>query len=192
MTQLPALSPAERAATVERQRIAITCTATVVCVRVCVVFAIYDNNILPRLIMIIIKMLILYFIQIRHTDDFPSTGTRLVNITHLKNILLSRGFAFKTIEVFVFNYISVYLTMAGLMAFTIFILHCLLQHLIHTGLSHEHNMQKMRLLTFMQMAEERQEIYFDTIQQEMNLTPDDIEAYIIEGGTGQSFATSSD
>ena len=28
--------------------------------------------------MIIIKIIILYFIQIRHTDDFPSTGTRLV------------------------------------------------------------------------------------------------------------------
>ena len=43
-------------------------------------FAIYDNKKLPRLILIIIKMIILYnyFIQIRHTDDFPSTGTRLV------------------------------------------------------------------------------------------------------------------
>ena len=43
-------------------------------VRACVpdVFAIYDNNISPRLIMIIIKI---YFIQIRHTDDFPSTGS---------------------------------------------------------------------------------------------------------------------
>ena len=42
------------------------------CVRACVrdVFAIYDNDILPRLIMIIIKNVILYFIQIRHTDDF--------------------------------------------------------------------------------------------------------------------------
>ena len=29
--------------------------------------------------MIIIKNVIRYFIQIRHTDDFPSTGTRLVN-----------------------------------------------------------------------------------------------------------------
>ena len=29
--------------------------------------------------MIIIKNIILYFIQIRHTDDFPSTGTRLVS-----------------------------------------------------------------------------------------------------------------
>ena len=34
--------------------------------------------------MIIIKIIILYFIQIRHTNDFPSTGTRLVifNNTH--------------------------------------------------------------------------------------------------------------
>ena len=49
-------------------------------VRACVrdVFAIYDNNILPRLIMIIIKNIILYFIQIKNNEDFPSTGTRLV------------------------------------------------------------------------------------------------------------------
>ena len=31
--------------------------------------------------MIIIKIIILYFIQITHTDDFPSTDTRLVAIT---------------------------------------------------------------------------------------------------------------
>ena len=42
------------------------------------VFAIYDNDILPRLIIIIIKIIILYLIQIRHTDDFSQTGTRLV------------------------------------------------------------------------------------------------------------------
>ena len=58
------------------------CARTIVrvCMRACVrdVFAIYDNNISPRLIMIIIKNIILYFIQIRYTDDFPSTGTRLV------------------------------------------------------------------------------------------------------------------
>ena len=40
------------------------------------VFAIFYNNILPRLIMI--KISFLYFIEIAHTDDFPSTGTRLV------------------------------------------------------------------------------------------------------------------
>ena len=39
------------------------------------VFAIYDNNISPGLLIIIIKIIILYFIQIRHTDDFPPTGT---------------------------------------------------------------------------------------------------------------------
>ena len=30
--------------------------------------------------MIIIKIVILYFTQITHTDDFPSTGTRLLQI----------------------------------------------------------------------------------------------------------------
>ena len=46
----------------------------------CHVFAIFDNNILPKLIMNIIKIMVLCFIQITHTDDFPSTGTRLVLI----------------------------------------------------------------------------------------------------------------
>ena len=52
------------------------CERVCACVRACVhgcvrdVFAIYDNDILPRLIMIIIKIIIQYFIQIRHTDDF--------------------------------------------------------------------------------------------------------------------------
>ena len=43
-----------------------------VCAHACVrdVFAIYYNDILPRLIMIIIKIIILYLIQIRHTGDF--------------------------------------------------------------------------------------------------------------------------
>ena len=47
-------------------------TSVHACVRV--VFAIYDDNFLFRLIMIIIKIIILYFIQIRHTDDFASAG----------------------------------------------------------------------------------------------------------------------
>ena len=48
------------------------------CVRACVrdVFAIYDNNCSTRLIMIIIKIIILCIIQISHTDDFSSTGSR--------------------------------------------------------------------------------------------------------------------
>ena len=49
------------------------------CVRACVldVFAIYDNIFQPRLIMIIIKIISYQFIH-THTDDFLSTGTRLV------------------------------------------------------------------------------------------------------------------
>ena len=57
------------------------CACARACVSACLrdVFAIYDNNISPRLIMIIIKMSILYFIQIRQSDDFTSTDTRLVH-----------------------------------------------------------------------------------------------------------------
>ena len=65
------------------------CVCVCVCVRVCVracvracvrdVFAIYDNNILLRLIMILIKIVFRYFIEIAHTEDFPSTGTRPVS-----------------------------------------------------------------------------------------------------------------
>ena len=47
-------------------------TSVLACVRD--VFAIYDDNILSRLLLIIIKIIILYVIQIRHTDDFPSAG----------------------------------------------------------------------------------------------------------------------
>ena len=57
------------------------------CVRdVC---AIYDNNISPSLLMIMITIIILYFIQIRHTDDFPPTGTLLVSIIfHSENVFV--------------------------------------------------------------------------------------------------------
>ena len=49
------------------------------------VFAIYDDNILPRLIMIKIKIIILYFIQIRHTDDSPQRVYGLVVLKDVKN-----------------------------------------------------------------------------------------------------------
>ena len=38
------------------------------------------------LIMIIIKIIYLFFIEIAHTDDFPSTGTRLVYIKYLTTV----------------------------------------------------------------------------------------------------------
>ena len=35
--------------------------------------------------MVITRNVILYFIQIRHTDDFPSTGTRLLILINNNN-----------------------------------------------------------------------------------------------------------
>jgi translation initiation factor 3 subunit M len=49
------------------------------------------------------------------------------------------------------------------------------------GLSHEQNLQKMRLLTFMQMAENRKEIPFDAILADLQLNADQVEAFVIDG-----------
>ena len=60
---------------------AYVCTRMLACVRD--VFAIYDNKIWPRLIMIIIKIIILYFIQIRHwcfpLNGYPSSSNNNVS-----------------------------------------------------------------------------------------------------------------
>lgn len=42
-------------------------------------------------------------------------------------------------------------------------------------------MAKMRLLTFMGMAVEFKEISFDTMQQELQIGADDVEAFVIDG-----------
>ena len=47
------------------------------------------------------------------------------------------------------------------------------------GLSHDENVHKMRLVTFMQIAEGKSEISFETIKQELQLPANDIEAFII-------------
>nr|CAD7443854.1 unnamed protein product [Timema bartmani] len=48
------------------------------------------------------------------------------------------------------------------------------------GLNHEQNMKKMRLLTFMQLAEGSSEMTFETIQQELQLQDDEVESFIID------------
>ena len=53
--------------------------------------------------------------------------------------------------------------------------------LCYSGLLHEQNMAKMRLLTFMGMAVESKEISFDTMQQELQIGADDVEAFVIDG-----------
>lgn len=46
-------------------------------------------------------------------------------------------------------------------------------------------MAKMRLLTFMGMAVENKEISFDTMQQELQIGADDVEAFVIDGKKSQ-------
>ncbi|XP_059482358.1 eukaryotic translation initiation factor 3 subunit M [Neocloeon triangulifer] len=48
------------------------------------------------------------------------------------------------------------------------------------GLNHEQNMKKMRLLTFMQLAESSSEMSFSKIQQELQLEDGQVESFVIE------------
>jgi len=50
-----------------------------------------------------------------------------------------------------------------------------------TGLSHEDNIHKMRVLTFVQLAEGKPELSFDIIEKELQLEPHDVEPFIIDG-----------
>ncbi|CAF3683832.1 unnamed protein product [Rotaria socialis] len=49
-----------------------------------------------------------------------------------------------------------------------------------SGVKHERNLTKMRLLTFILIAESQKELTFDAIQKEMQISADDIESFIIE------------
>lgn len=42
-------------------------------------------------------------------------------------------------------------------------------------------MKKMRLLSFMQLAESNPEISFDVIEKELQIKPGEVECFIIEG-----------
>lgn len=49
------------------------------------------------------------------------------------------------------------------------------------GLNHEQNMKKMRLLSFMQLAESNPELTFDQLQKELQIKEEEVEPFIIEG-----------
>lgn len=48
------------------------------------------------------------------------------------------------------------------------------------GLNHEQNMKKMRLLTFMQLAESHPEMSFELVQSELQIPASEVEPFIIE------------
>lgn len=56
---------------------------------------------------------------------------------------------------------------------------------LSAGLSHEQNTAKMRLLTLMGMAVENKEISFDTLQQELQIPEEEVEAFVIDGKQSQ-------
>ena len=53
--------------------------------------------------------------------------------------------------------------------------------LICPGLTHEKNLHKMRVLTFMSLGEAKSEVSFDDLCKELNISVDEIEDFVIEG-----------
>lgn len=49
------------------------------------------------------------------------------------------------------------------------------------GLNHEQNMKKMRLLSFMQLAESNPEMTFQQLQEELQINEEDVEPFVLEG-----------
>ena len=49
------------------------------------------------------------------------------------------------------------------------------------AVKHERNLSKMRLLTFLQIAENQKEMTFEAIEKGMQISTDEVESFIIEG-----------
>ena len=52
---------------------------------------------------------------------------------------------------------------------------------VFTGLNHEKNLHKMRVLTFMSLGEAKSEVSFEDLCKELDIGSDEIEEFVIEG-----------
>ena len=48
-------------------------------------------------------------------------------------------------------------------------------------MDHERNVNKMRILSLMSLAENSKELSFDLLQNELQITADEIESFVIDG-----------
>lgn len=49
------------------------------------------------------------------------------------------------------------------------------------GMNHEKNINKMRILSLMSLAENSKELPFDLLQKQLQITQDEIESFVING-----------
>ena len=50
-----------------------------------------------------------------------------------------------------------------------------------SGMNHEKNINKMRILNLMTLAENNKEIPFELLQNQLQIQPDEIESFVIDG-----------
>ncbi len=53
--------------------------------------------------------------------------------------------------------------------------------MLQQGMNHERNVNKMRILTLMSLAETSKELAFDLLQKQLQIEEDEIESFVIDG-----------
>ena len=53
--------------------------------------------------------------------------------------------------------------------------------LVCIGMNHEKNINKLRILTFMSLGENSKVITFDVLQQQLQISEEDVESFVIDG-----------
>ena len=54
-----------------------------------------------------------------------------------------------------------------------------------SGMDHEKNINKMRILNLMTLAENNKEIPFELLQKQLQIESDDIESFVIDGNSSR-------
>ena len=55
----------------------------------------------------------------------------------------------------------------------------------NSGLSHEKNMKKMRILSFMSLGSEKSEVPFEDLSKAVDINTEDVESFVIDGKWNQ-------
>lgn len=62
------------------------------------------------------------------------------------------------------------------------------QFISQTGMDHEKNVNKMRILSLMTLAENSKELSFELLEKELQIEADEIESFVIDGKKSMNFA----
>lgn len=87
---------------------------------------------------------------------------------------LNKLFIFKLFTIFVSGNLSQYMDFSNTH-----------KQFISNGMDHNKNINKMRILSLMTLAENSKELSFDLLEKELQIDADEIESFVIDGNSEQ-------